>query len=537
MPRVPTYDQNRVSLRAVPDVRTAPAPQPLEGADKALSQVGAAMDSIYQDEKRKATIASVYEARAAVDALADDIESNPETGVIAQRGKNAVNMESRYMPGWDEKIGAIRGKYATNPDVLLALDGYTADRGNHLRRSMARHEYGETQKLYVTGIEAAITTARDKAVSATDPNESERHIQLVRNAVTDLGAVEGWTPEIVAQKQKEQESGARRGVAENLINKGQYEAAKAYMGKYGETLTEEDEAAVVQYGKVAAQRELAERRSAISFARQEEAYRKNQQFEATSKLYFDKGAGAITTEMLSNLDDSGRQAMLRMMNGEQKDTSRSDYLYSSLMDMSVRDPVKFKSLDLIPYYEGMSESDITRLKARMDDVRKDQNAPLKPKETEHMTRSTQASRVLRATLFPDAKELTGQAKTEFESATVEFANRIESLNADGKMTSQQFDDELSRFAAEKWARKYAKADDGWFADKPDANLPLPDTAYIDTSDVPETIEANSVKILNDMASEEGVTLTDDMLNEAYAIWATRGDEGVKLYLKALRGSK
>jgi hypothetical protein len=40
-----------------------------------------------------------------------------------------------------------------------------------------------------------------------------------------------------------------------------------------------------------------------------------------------------------------------------------------------------------------------------------------------------------------------------------------------------------------------------------------------------------------MASEEGVTLTDDMLNEAYAIWATRGDEGVELYLKALRGSK
>ncbi|HEX6215290.1 MAG TPA: hypothetical protein VFZ38_10750 [Vicinamibacterales bacterium] len=209
MPTVPQY-QPQVAPQALPSARQqvrVDADAFGGGIADALGDAANSIGRFAYEEKSRADAAAVMEADQALFEVENQLFHNPETGVFAKKGKDAIGAGNKVLPDWDKRAGEIEGKLR-NPDQKAAFTRLRMNRRQDLERGSARHSLAESERYYKELGTAYTATASQAAVANfTDPKRVEDEVQKARSAML-LGS-DGMSPEALKVAQDEAEAAVR----------------------------------------------------------------------------------------------------------------------------------------------------------------------------------------------------------------------------------------------------------------------------------------------------------------------------------------
>lgn len=227
MPRVPTYEPNRVAPASVTGARFQAARDPgsigegIESLGKSLNQFAVEQDKIDAqfDDTVSRRLTLEYQTRAA------QIRSEYEV----QEGLNAVSARTQT----DEALSKVRdeifGKAAT-PRMKAMLQervsGYFAADSVKVAEHATKQMRVETKR---TLVDQRSLAAENAVASWDNPALLEQHEQTALAALDDLADLEGWNNDTRALERDKVSSGIHKAVIDNFMVNDDIDAAEAYL--------------------------------------------------------------------------------------------------------------------------------------------------------------------------------------------------------------------------------------------------------------------------------------------------------------------
>ena len=220
MPRVPQYGDRtpQVDLKPLPAVRARSDLQAGDfgvGLGQALEQVGRLMDQRAAEMKEEEDAAAVTEATATALGQMRDIMHNPDTGIYARKGKQAVGA-TQSADADIGKIGREIEKGLANDEQKAAFHAMWEQRRQSALDSTARHEANERSRYRVDAARALIESARETAVANyTDQGQVQESINLGLGALR--ANLSGQHPDAIHAAETEFRSNVHVGVIERMM--------------------------------------------------------------------------------------------------------------------------------------------------------------------------------------------------------------------------------------------------------------------------------------------------------------------------------
>jgi hypothetical protein len=262
MPRVPTYDQFQATPTVQPNVRVdAPQIQDVTGQQtqqmgRGLMQAGEAVGRVALDMQNEANQLRVIDATATAREKLYDLMYKPETGLLQQKGWNALQRES----GKD-----LATEYSDR--FKDATTGITDSLGNDAQRRLfsqqmlqlqtqlhgtATQHMGTEYRTYQGGVMDAEIKSQQNAIGllgATDPGQVnpdtgrsriEESADSIYTAARAKARLAGLPQALADTQALDAVSGAHKLAINGLIESGKYEVASAYREQYKGQLSAHD---------------------------------------------------------------------------------------------------------------------------------------------------------------------------------------------------------------------------------------------------------------------------------------------------------
>lgn len=227
MPRVPTYEPNRVAPASTTGARFQAAADPgsigegVESFGKSLNQFAVAQDKIDEqfDDTVSRKLTLEYQTRAA------QIRSEYE----AQEGLNAVGARTQTDTALAKARDEIMGKATTQRMKSMLNErvaGYFASDSIRVGEHATKQLRVETKRTLVD----QRTMAAENAVASWDnPALLEQHEQTALAALDDLADFEGWNADTRALERDKVASGIHKAVIDNFMVDDDIDGAEAYL--------------------------------------------------------------------------------------------------------------------------------------------------------------------------------------------------------------------------------------------------------------------------------------------------------------------
>lgn len=202
MPRVPSYDSFQTAREGFPGVRVqggdamgfaANAGRQEQQFGKALMVLGGQMAAIATDEQNAMSEAQAKEIDVAFTQAINDRQYNPDSGFMAQQGKNAVD----GYPGVIDDIKRLRedaiSKAGDNPRAREIVSQLTASRAESAIKSASIHTTNENKRWQVnTSQSRAETTLLDAANNYADGDGFTKALAAAHGEADAQGRLLGW---------------------------------------------------------------------------------------------------------------------------------------------------------------------------------------------------------------------------------------------------------------------------------------------------------------------------------------------------------
>lgn len=275
MPRIPAYGDARVAPASPMQARYRAADNGggVFGAiATGLMKTGAAIGDYAEVQARIVAEQEETSAKQADNELASYIQDaidNPETGLRAKRGKDAVGAFESTMKEIDRRRTDLR-KTLSTPIAQKAFDAVAEQRMLSTRSLVSRH-VGQEFESWTDDTQAAriALAVSDAGTAFDDPAEADKHIATALGEIRKLGVRKGWSPEMIALESLKTESAARR-LAGDRLSDVDPELGEQYLKLYGAKMRPEDMDAVQDQIRTRRAAEAAEQRRMQAQARQEQ---------------------------------------------------------------------------------------------------------------------------------------------------------------------------------------------------------------------------------------------------------------------------
>lgn len=216
MPTVPTYNERQVSSSPLPaNVFSAQSSPEHFGAG--LAQAGDQYINAFAEAKQRANVALSQDAALQLRQKANELMTDPQNGLLAQQGKNAIGKAAEYQNQFDSFAGEIA---ATLPDDNAR--GHFMQQAQEMRLQFGsqanKHEMAQIQSYETDQFQSTLTLNAETA--ATQYGDNQAYVSTnkqVFQQIEDFGLSHGWSDEqILAKKQEFKTSTARKAI-ENQI--------------------------------------------------------------------------------------------------------------------------------------------------------------------------------------------------------------------------------------------------------------------------------------------------------------------------------
>lgn len=233
MARIPTYDELQVQQGVLPAARqtTTATAEMLGGgaiqqarAGAALTSVGGDMLKIAEQMQDRENMDVVFRAETAMrDEATQLLQSTRE-----RRGVNAKGATREAEEWWDKKIRDSESSL-TNPVQRRAFMQRAANARSSTLASIAGWESEQNRVSATESGTASIAAATNyAAANFRDENIRVDAMRSVQQNLSTLARVNGWSPEIIADRQMEAQTIFHRQIVQNYVNADMPDAAKAY---------------------------------------------------------------------------------------------------------------------------------------------------------------------------------------------------------------------------------------------------------------------------------------------------------------------
>lgn len=216
MPTVPTYNERQVSSSPLPANGFSAQSSP-EHFGAELAQAGDQYINAFAEAKQRANVALSQDAALQLRQKANELMTDPQNGLLAQQGKNAIGKAAEYQNQFDSFAGEIA---ATLPDDNAR--GHFMQQAQEMRLQFGsqanKHEMGQIQSYETDQFQSTLTLNAETA--ATQYGDNQAYVSTnkqVFQQIEDFGLSHGWSDEqILAKKQEFKTSTARKAI-ENQI--------------------------------------------------------------------------------------------------------------------------------------------------------------------------------------------------------------------------------------------------------------------------------------------------------------------------------
>lgn len=216
MPTVPTYNERQVSSSPLPANGFSAQSSP-EHFGAGLAQAGDQYINAFAEAKQRANVALSQDAALQLRQKANELMTDPQNGLLAQQGKNAIGKAAEYQNQFDSFAGEIA---ATLPDDNAR--GHFMQQAQEMRLQFGsqanKHEMGQIQSYETDRFQSTLTLNAETA--ATQYGDNQAYVSTnkqVFQQIEEFGLSHGWSDEqILAKKQEFKTSTARKAI-ENQI--------------------------------------------------------------------------------------------------------------------------------------------------------------------------------------------------------------------------------------------------------------------------------------------------------------------------------
>ena len=262
MPRVPTYDQFQATPTVQPNVQvSAPQIQDVAGQQaqqmgRGLMQAGGDVGRIALDMQNEANQLRVIDATAAAREKLYDLMYKPETGLLQQKGWNALQREggkdlaTEYGDAFKEQTASISDSLG-NDEQRRMFSQQMLQLQTQLHGTATQH-MGTEYRTYQGGVMDAEIKSQANAlalIGSTDPGQVnpdtgrsrvEESAQAIYTAARAKARLAGLPQALADTQALDAVSGAHKMAVNGLIEAGKWEQASAYREKYRDQLNAHD---------------------------------------------------------------------------------------------------------------------------------------------------------------------------------------------------------------------------------------------------------------------------------------------------------
>lgn len=236
--RIPNY-QRRVGPEVTGAPRVAQASTDASGLARGLSSLAGDLADVHQREVQEAEQTFAIDTDSKATQQANVFTFDPETGVMAQKGANALGITQNRLKDWDAYAQGIL-ENASTPKQRQIAGRILANQRSQLESRWSSHEF-EQQQVYKNGVDAgAIATAQnDAALKFNDPAAIDQARMKIDGILELQGQRNGWSPELLAANRQKATSSMYSDILKRQAAQDPYKAQSA-LKQYQQYLTADD---------------------------------------------------------------------------------------------------------------------------------------------------------------------------------------------------------------------------------------------------------------------------------------------------------
>lgn len=238
---VPRYER-QVSPTALSDVRPQGQMPEFASALPEVARHSRELAKAAQVEKQRADEAATQAAWAKAAQARNRMVYDPQTGLAAKRGKDALGAEDTLLPQFDAEMDAIENELG-NPSQREMFSQLRQRERVEFQGRIASHTFSEVQRMEDESFKSALGTAIDDgALNYRQPGKVAETKKRMKALIDARAQRQGWDAETVGKMQAEAVSQMHRGIFDReLANENVPAAEQAYLSaKRGKEATGAD---------------------------------------------------------------------------------------------------------------------------------------------------------------------------------------------------------------------------------------------------------------------------------------------------------
>lgn len=201
MPVVPTTTGRQVESRGFSSPGFAAQSSPNIG--DAVTAVGDKYVGALAEAKQRANVALTQEASLQLNAVGNDLLTNPDTGFLNLQGKNAIGKAQEYTQQFDQQVEQIAAGLPDEQARTAFLQQAQQERMQFSAQA-GRHEVGQINAYEEGQFQATLTNSGKKAASMYGDNAAYVAVNKETfQQIEQFGIAHGWSHEQIQAKKVE----------------------------------------------------------------------------------------------------------------------------------------------------------------------------------------------------------------------------------------------------------------------------------------------------------------------------------------------
>lgn len=239
MATIPQYNGQQVRSQGIGSNGFSMRAPDASGLGQGLARAENAMLERMQQERENADTAALLDADRKLNDWKSSTLFDPEKGVYARKGQNALDVTNQTLPEYDKQVEQIMGGLTS--EQQKARFKIVADRQREsLNGELNRYEYGERQAWYDASDDASLKGAiGDAALYYNDPNKVTGYLNKGLSVIEAQGRRKGLPAEAVDQSKASFTSGMHTTVISRMLDTDPMQAMSYFAGNRG-SMTADD---------------------------------------------------------------------------------------------------------------------------------------------------------------------------------------------------------------------------------------------------------------------------------------------------------
>lgn len=240
MARVPEYNSRQVGIQPIGAPQVGGRGPDNSGLIQGLGQAQRASQQIVNVEREKADTAAVLEADNQLTEWQLNTMFNPDGGVYAKKGSNALDITNQTISQFDEEQKRV-GESLTSERQRARYNEIVMRRRQSLSGDLNRYEFGERQRYYDDVDAGQIETSmQGAALNYNDPSKIAYYQNKMAAVLASQAQRKGLPEEAASAELLKANSGMSSAVISRMTADNPYKA-KQYFDQAQDMMTAEDQ--------------------------------------------------------------------------------------------------------------------------------------------------------------------------------------------------------------------------------------------------------------------------------------------------------